>query len=77
MFVNDCCIMEEGSKITAKDIYTSYANYCKNIGEGNDSQKTFGSRLGSLHPQLSKSKNGGGNIVWNGVGLKPTTAKAT
>jgi len=71
MFIDG--IIKEDDKITARKLYTAYTDYCKNTGEGYETQNTFGSRLGSLYPQLSKSKNGNGNMVWNVIDINSQT----
>lgn len=66
-FLDDCCILEPGSHVTAHALYTRYIKWCKENGEKPKSQSKLGRYLSSRKLEKIRSKKG---ILWRGVSLK-------
>jgi len=44
-FFTDCCVIDKGVKVKAKELYTAYCKWCKENSEQELSQRAFGMRL--------------------------------
>jgi putative DNA primase/helicase len=65
-FIADCCIMAEGARVTAKDLYGAYRSWCEDAGEKPVSQKALGTRLEEKTFRPGRTKTG---RFWIGIGL--------
>ncbi len=66
-FVADACVEGPELKVSAKDAYAAFKQWCQDNGEELMSQKRFGLRLGE-RPGLSASRTGH-QRWWQGLGL--------
>jgi P4 family phage/plasmid primase-like protien len=67
-FITDCCVVNPNAKVSAKDLYRAYVNWCEDCGEHALAQRNFGTRL-SERGFLRKTGTGGYSW-WHGIGLK-------
>jgi putative DNA primase/helicase len=67
-FLAECCIVDTGASVLARDLYNSYTKWAEDNGEKRPlSQRAFG---GSLTERGFDRKPGTGNItIWWGIGL--------
>jgi putative DNA primase/helicase len=66
-FLSECCILEEGAKTTAKDLYGALTKWCFGDDDGPPSQKEFGRRLRIAGLRREKKS---GIYWWFGIALK-------
>ncbi len=70
-YISDHCVLVDGVRARAKDLYDQYVTWAEANGERSMSQKAFGTALGERGLE-KRSSNG---IVWHGIALKaPETA---
>jgi putative DNA primase/helicase len=65
-FLSECCILEEGAKTTAKDLYGALTKWCFGDDDGPPSQKEFGRRLRTAGLRSFKK----GIKWWSGIALQ-------
>ena len=70
-FLSECCVIEPGFKVTVKELYRVYAQWCERNGEHPLSQRSFGMRL--TERGLDRVRGAGGQHIWRGVGIDGVT----
>lgn len=67
-FISDHCVVRSGAKVSVKDIYDIYKDWCKETGEYELTQRKFNRRLEERG--FSKKRSGkAGNTEFHGIGL--------
>jgi len=64
-FLGDCCVVGDGFKSTAKQLYHTYENWCDENNEKVLKQRDFGMQLGERGFRRLKK----GTIEWHGLGV--------
>jgi len=68
----DCCVQVHGASAGSTDLHRSYANWCRDNGEGELSQKRFGPEL--ERRGFTKDRDpASGRVVYRGLGLAART----
>jgi putative DNA primase/helicase len=71
-FLTEHCVVGSGEKVKAKALYRAYRDFCEAEGEFVLGKKRFADML--LQRGFRKTKSG--DIIWSGIGLKPSLASS-
>ncbi|WP_338819594.1 hypothetical protein MTCOM_10940 [Moorella thermoacetica] len=67
-FITDCCVVNPLAKVTAKNLYKAYVDWCEENGEYPQSQRNFGMRL--TERGFTSQRGTAGRHFWQGIGLR-------
>lgn len=70
-FIDDCCVIENKTTITSKELYQLYVEWCLSNGERSESQKMLTTRLLGLKHNIILKRIGEKKITtWFGIGIQ-------
>lgn len=67
-FLSDCCVIKANVRVSVKDLYEQYKDWCKETGEYETTQRKFNRRL-EERGFIKKRSGKGGNTEFHGIGL--------
>lgn len=67
-FLSDCCVIRANVRVSVKDLYEQYKDWCKETGEYETTQRKFNRRL-EERGFIKKRSGKGGNTEFHGIGL--------
>lgn len=70
-FVADCGVVGATEMIIAKDLYSTYQHWCREVGQAPVGQRLFGMRLTALG--FERRRRGRGRHWWVGIGVAVAT----
>ena len=69
-FIDDCCIIEVNARVTSKELYQVYSEWCLTNGERPESQRMFSHRLLSLNCNITMKRTGDNKRSYLGIGIQ-------